>query len=487
MKILSTALATLAGLLLVVILAVAFNTARLPDAVLQPADGSMGQVRTEAIDAAAVAERLAEAIRFETVSGRDSDTAFLALHRWMETTYPEFHGATEREVFNRYSLLYRWPGRGGCDAAGFIAHLDVVPIEQGTLEGWTHPPFAGVIADGFVWGRGAVDTKDNLVLVLEAAERLAAQGFQPHCDLYFIFGHDEEVGGRDGAGVMAAALAERGVRFAWLLDEAGGVDVNLDGSTIPPMVTIGVSSQGFMTLELTARAPGGHSASGVEDTAITRLAEAVLALQQAPMPMRLEGVAERDVRARAAGGPWTARMLAANLWLLRPVAESQIRAHDGLGMLRTTMAATVIEGGERDNVLPQIARARINARVHPRTTLDQVASRVREVVGDGIEVRVLEPADPPTRPVSPDHPAFRLVAESVADVLGPIRVVPAFGFGTSDGRYFQDVTDAILNFDFMPLEASSGAHDTDERLDTRYLAHGVAFHQLLMARHGAPP
>ncbi len=496
----------LAGALLAVgtvflglVIVVAWRTYRLPDAVLLPSDSAPDLTqRLSAIRSGEVAARLAESIRFATVSIEptgsthatfEADAAFVDLQEWLAVTYPDFHASAQLERVGRHGLLYRWPGLGECQPAGFVSHLDVVPVEAGTEADWTYPPFAGVVADGFVWGRGALDTKDNLVLLMEAANGLAQGGFQPRCDLYFIFGHDEEIGGQDGAARMAERLRERGVRFAWLLDEGGGIGANLDGSESPPMALVGVSSQGYLTLRLTARAPGGHSAFAVgvdvEDTAIVRLSRALLALTQSPMTARLDDVAERDIRARAAGGPLALRVLAANLWLLRPLAEQQIEQRGGRGMLRTTLAATVIEGGVRENVLPQQASALVNARIHPRSSIEEVVDWVRERVdSDFIEVSVVEPADPPTRPVHPQDPAFRFVAASIAEVLGPVRVVPAFGFAGYDGRHFQDLTDALMNFEFTPMDTSSGTHGTDEKLDTRYLAHGVVFYQRLMERHG---
>jgi carboxypeptidase PM20D1 len=470
---------------------ISVRTALLPDPVHHPTDNPGLQAdiqsRLEAVDRNAIAERLAEAIRFKTVSGQPSDEAFVGIHHWLEATYPAIHAAATRLRIDQHGLIYRWPGRGDCPAAGFISHLDVVPVEANTEADWTYPPFAGVVADGFVWGRGAVDTKDNLVMIMEAADRLAARGFTPHCDLYFLFGHDEEIGGRNGAARMAQMLKEQDVRFAWIVDEGGGVGQNLDGATTPSLVSIGVSSQGYMTLQLVATAPGGHSASGNEETAITRLAAALLALHQAPMPARLDGVAERDVVSRSAGGPLPLKVLAANLWLLRPLAEREIHRRSAVGMLRTTMAATVVEGGTQDNVLPQRATALVNTRIHPRSSISDVLAWVEEQLEEhAVEVVVLEPADPPTGPVHPEDPAFRLLAQSVADVIGPVRVVPAFGFGGYDGRYYQSLADAILNFDFTPMDSSDGIHGTDERLDVRYLAEGVVFHELLMERHGAP-
>lgn len=489
MKIVKRFLGVASIILLVVVMVVGFRTWQLPDAIVQPAGDRQALVtRIQSISWEQVADRLAQSIRFKTVSSavdHPDDRSFVALHAWLEKTYPQAHRVMSREVISRHSLLFRWPGERDCLPAGFISHLDVVPVEQGTESDWTHPPFAGVVGDGFVWGRGAVDTKDSLVLLMEAAEGLAARGFRPSCDLYFIFGHDEEIGGQNGASRIAALLQSRGVRFAWLLDEGGGIGVNLDGSVSPPLASISVSSQGYLTMRITATAPGGHSALGIEDTAITRLSNALIRLQRNPMPARLDGVAKQDVLARAAGGPLALRVLAANLWLLGPLAESQIEQRGGRGMLRTTMSATVIEGGAQANILPQRASALVNARIHPRSDIDEVVGWVREQLNsEFIDVEIVQPADPPIRAVNATSPAFLEIVETLTEVLGPIRVVPAFGFGATDARHFQHLSDALLNFEMTNIDVSGGQHGTDERLSVELLAEGVVFYQRLMERHG---
>jgi len=462
----------------------------LPDALhgASPGPSAAVQASIDAVDPDAVAEHIAQAIRFQTVSradGQHDKAAFLALHAWLAQTYPMANSVLERSVINELSLIYRWPSGNDCSAAGFVSHLDVVPIESGTLNDWTHPPFAGALADGFIWGRGAVDTKDNLIYIMEAAEQLARSGFTPACDLYFLFGHDEEVGGTHGAVASAERLRQQGVGFAWILDEAGGIGMNLDGSTTPPMATVQVSTQGYLTLRLTAKAAGGHSASGTEDTAITRLAEAVLTLRHQPMPGGLDGSATHDIRARAAGGAFSMKLLAANLWLTRPLAEYVIESMGGRGMLRTTMAATVTSGGEQENLLLQSAYALVNARLHPRDTVASVLTAVSAKLNpDHITVSVEGMAANPTPAVHPEHPAFRQLARTLAAVLGQVRVVPAFGFGGIDGRHYRDLTDALLSFDFTPIDSSQGQHDTDEKLDTRYLSEAVVFYQLMMSQHG---
>jgi carboxypeptidase PM20D1 len=470
---------------------VAGRTALLPSGIEGAAIQPTIAARLQAMDEQAIASRIGEAVRFPTVitdGGPADSSAFVRLHDWLEATYPGAHEVTKREVVSDLSLVYRWPGLGRCPAIGFVSHLDVVPVEDDTREDWTHPPFDGVVADGFVWGRGAIDTKDNLVYIMEAVERLASRGFEPACDVYLLFGHDEETGGESGAGVIARALTARGVRFAWLLDEGAGLGADWSGRTVPPEARVSVSHQGHATLRLTARAEGGHTASGVESTAVSRLAAAVAALEDAPMSGGLEGVAREGLVRQAAGGPLHHRVMAANLWLFRPLAERILAARPGTrGKLRTTMAPTVIEGGFKVNALPQRATALVSARLHFRDAPEDALAHVRRVAAPfDVEVELVDPTFEARPPTSADHPAFLELEAVLRQVHGPMRVVPEFMTGGTDARHYAGIADAMLNYDgtMWGPEASRGLHGTDERLLTKYLPQAVLLHELLIERHG---
>src|SRR5437899_8287347 len=181
-----------------------------------------------AIDRGRVAAHLAAAIRFRTVSHQDPSeddrSQFAGLRAFLGRTYPRVHRSRGRELVNGDGLLYTWKG---ADASAkpvlLMAHQDVVPIEPGTEGTWAHPPFDGAIAEGFVWGRGAMDDKASLVFLMEAVESLVAEGFRPRRTVYLASGFDEEVGGGQGAAAIAALLASRGVRLEWVLDEGRAV------------------------------------------------------------------------------------------------------------------------------------------------------------------------------------------------------------------------------------------------------------------------
>ena len=485
---------TIAALLVTAVMA--WNTWRFPDAIFDLGPPSPEIVaRVEAVDIEAVAARIGAAVQFPTVINDNYELdpePFLALHDWLEATYPASHEVLEKDVVNDLSLIYRWPGRSGCPAIGFISHLDVVPVEEATVDDWTHPPFGGVVADGFIWGRGAFDTKDNLIIIMEAFESLIQAGFEPACDVYLLAGHDEENGGFQGAVPSAALLRKRGVRFAWLVDEGGGFSANLDGSTEPLVASITLAATGYLTVKVTAKGEAAHSSTALEDTAITRLAEALIALRDHPFPGRLEGVAQMDAAARAAGGSLFLRVMAANPWAFRPLTEYVVESYGAYYFLRSTMVATVIEGGEKENAIPGTASALVNIRLHPRDSVEDaiawVESQVNsQVNSEFITVEQHGPATPPRQPAPQDGPAFKALANAIGSVMGPVRLVPAYGGGGSDASNYQDLTDAAFNFegeDHLP-GGSENDHGVNERKSIDFLAEAVVIHELLIERHAA--
>jgi carboxypeptidase PM20D1 len=160
------------------------------------------------VNETAAANRLGEAIRFKTISNAlnpEQDAEPLrAMQAHLLESFPAFHAVATREIVGGHSLLYTWQGSDPAQKPiALLAHQDVVPIAPKTESDWEQPPFDGLVRDGFVWGRGSWDDKGNLYSMLEAAEKLAREGFKPKRTIYFAFGHDEEVSGQRGAKAIA--------------------------------------------------------------------------------------------------------------------------------------------------------------------------------------------------------------------------------------------------------------------------------------------
>ncbi|MRH92055.1 M20/M25/M40 family metallo-hydrolase [Nocardia sp. SYP-A9097] len=442
---------------------------------------------TPAVDDA-TAERLAAALRCVTVSCEnpvETDQAeFDRLTTHLEACFPLVHAHLELETFG-HARLYRWAGREDSErvAAILLAHMDVVPVDD--EQGWTHPPFAGVVDDEFIWGRGAIDDKSRVMAILEAVESALAAGVKPSGTMYLAFGHDEEVFGAEGAGRMSARLRAAGVRAELLLDEGGVIATGLAPGVDVPVATIMVGEKGFATVRLSVIAIGGHSSMPGRQTAVGRLARAVARIQDHPFPLRLTPVT-LDMLSRlrsvmseprrtllglvGVAGPAVARVLAA-----RPTTEA---------LVRTTTAPTMIHGGVKPNVLPQRAEAFVNFRILPGDSVADVLAHCRRVVRDK-QVRI-ELAGTTSEP-SPNPaagPAFDLIADLTREVVPGIAVTVGMVPGATDARYYDDLATTRCNFAPIVLSAQDleRIHGTDERLSRTNYARLITFNRLLIDR-----
>lgn len=445
-----------------------------------------------------VAERLAGGVRFATVASQDpaeqDAPAFRGFHRHLEASYPRVHRSLARETVDDFSLLYTWRGRDpSLPPVLLAAHIDVVPVDAGSADDWTHPPFDGVVADGYVWGRGTLDDKGSLFCILEAVEALLAERFRPERSVLLAFGHDEEVGGERGAGGIARLLGERGVRLAFALDEGGML---LESGTISglerPVAAIGVAEKGFVSIALDAVGEGGHSSVPPRSTAVGAVAAAVAALERSPMPARIDGTTALFFDHVGPELPFAFRAVLANRWLFGPLLEWTLATSPPTdAMIRTTTAATMLDGGVKENVLPIRARAVVNFRIHPADSVAAVVEHVESVVDDPrISLQVglrSEPREPSE--VSPvDSEAFVEIATAARETLPDAVAVPFLVLGGTDVRHYAGLTPRLYRF--LPFELGRDAqkriHGTDERISVENLVSGVRFYRRLLERAVGP-
>ncbi len=444
-----------------------------------------------AVDTGRIARDLGAAVRFQTVSysaGAHEAEKFAALDAmrgWMEKTYPAFHRAATREIMD-HTLIFTWKGKdAGAPPVLLMAHMDVVPVVPGTEKDWAHRPFSGDIAGGYVWGRGAIDDKGCLVTILEAANALAAKGFQPQRTIMFAFGQDEEVGGSKGNKLAAQALARRGVHFAWVLDEGGAIVNEPFPGVETPIAFIAVSEKGYLSLKLVAHGTGGHSSRPTNDMAIARLSQAVLAVVDHPFSSGLDNVQREKMAVIAPHAPFVTRLLLGNLWLTAPIVQHYMEAiPDSAARLHTTIAPTLIDGGVKDNVLPPNANATFNFRLHPRDTIASVTEHVTKAIADP-KVRVIALSETQTEAskVSDLHsPAGDFIVSQLQASFGDLPVAPDTTTGATDSRHYLPIADQVFRLDpfHFDVDDLGRIHGTNERLAISDLAPAVAFYMRLM-------
>jgi carboxypeptidase PM20D1 len=317
---------------------------------------------------------------------------------------------------------------------------------------------------------------------------LVAEGFAPKRTLYLSFGHDEEVGGRRGAIAVAKRFADQGVRLGFLFDEGGSL---YDGHPLVPgrtTASIVTAEKAFYTVELTARGVSGHSSIPPASTAIGKLARAIHRVEQNPMPARLIPPLREMLEAASPYLPFARRFAFDNLWLTGGmVRRAMLSDRINSALVRTTFAATLISGGVKDNVIPELAQATINVRILPGDTPDEVLAHLEEVIDDPeIEIQGTSwgVGAPPARVAGP---GYRLAKAAVQEVMPEVVVLPGLIPGATDSRHFAEVADEIYRFvpNRVHIEEIGGAHGRDERVAVEPLAESREIAIGMVRRAGA--
>ena len=457
------------------------------------------QVRTEPVETqvpAEAPEHLADALRHRTLTSRNpavlDSAAFRGLYRTLAQVFPRVHRTLDTAHVNGLSRLYTWEGRNP-ELAPIVlmAHVDVVPVEPGTRGEWTHPPYSGAVADGFVWGRGALDDKTSAVALLEALSTLLEAGTRPERTVHVAIGHDEEVGGPNGAQAIAERITGDGTSPAMVVDEGGAITEGALPGLDRPLAVVGIAEKGYLSIELQVEAPGGHSSAPPDSTSIEVMNAALGRLLDNPLQSRLDGVTGRmlDYVAPEMGLPM--RLALANRWLTAPGIKWALNRKPATkAAIRTVQVPTRLDAGVKDNVVPSSARATINYRILPSQSVDAVLRHVRATLGDLPVTIETGQASEPTPVSDTDGQPFRVLQRTIREVTSDsVVVAPYLVPGATDSRHYADATDHVYRF--LPYTLSSEdrsrLHGTNERISIQDYRTVVRFYVQLLRNADAVP
>jgi carboxypeptidase PM20D1 len=435
-----------------------------------------------------ISQHLSKAITFKTISQQNSADidyhAFSAFIDWLAQTYPQVHKQLKLIRINEFTLLYQWQGSDSALSPILLSgHYDVVPIIPGSEQAWEYPPFAGMIADEFIWGRGTLDDKSAVIGLLEALTILIDSGFSPKRTIYVAATHDEEIGSKSGATGVVNWMKENNVQPAWSLDEGSFVLNGLVPGVELPVASINVAEKGFMNLELKVSATGGHSSMPKGHTAVGILSTAIHNLQNNPLDGSLEGITGNMFNHLAPYMPFVNRVLFANKWLFSGLIEHKLsQSSGGNATLRTTIAPTMLSGSIKANILPINASAIINFRLHPNDTVDSVVEHVIQVIDDDrVVVKVIE-GSPASQVADYQGQGFQQIASVAKHVHGSVVVSPGLTIAATDSRKYEQVAKDSYRFNPMSIGAKDieGFHGTNERLSIDNLLKATEFYVHLM-------
>ena len=432
-------------------------------------------------EALALAHKLSEMVRYETVSLPEADLRdkFLGFHRVLERLFPLVHEKLEKTEIDG-SLLFYWRGKSHDRPLVLMSHQDVVPAEGE----WLHAPFSGDIADGKVWGRGASDTKCSVMAFFEAAERLLAKGYTPPQDVYLSSSCTEEWAG-PGCKKLVDELKRRGVRPWLVVDEGGGIINEPIGGIHGNFAMLGVFEKGKADVTFTAKSNGGHASTPKKHSPLARLSDFVHHVEHHDIfRRRMPPEVAAMFRQLAPYASFPLKFVFLNLWLFKPVllrVLPQISAQAG-ALIRTTIAFTQAKGSDACNVMPQEASVSANVRFIPHQGMEEsldILKRTSHMFG--LDMSVSHAADF-TQATDIHGEAFQMVQRLVGEVFPGCPACPYVMTGATDARFYQEICDNVVRFApvvYKP-EQMRGMHGLNENIEYDCLPGAVAFYTRLI-------
>ena len=431
-------------------------------------------------------EKLGAMIRIPTVSKHEHEdlSQFYLYHQELEKLFPLIHEKLEKTVLNG-TLVYHWKGTDqGKLPVLFMGHQDVVPASD---DGWSVPAYSGVVKDGCLYGRGALDCKGTMYVQMQAVEELLAEGFVPPCDVYLEYSINEETGG-DGAAAAMRYLRDKGIRFAFVLDEGGAVIDEAVPGMNKPYAVLGVTEKGYMDVKITARGKGGHSSTPPRKTPAARLfAFANEIERKRPFKKKLIPEVQEMFRQMAPAFSFPLRFLLGNLWLTKPLIKAAMPLVSPFGeaLMATTCCFTMMRGSDAANVIPKEPYLIANLRTSVHQNCEESLAVLKKYGKKyGLEFEVLLSRDAST--VSDIHSAaYGFIEKTIRAHFPDAGVAPYLIMGGTDCRHFHALSDTALRFApvRMSNEQNASCHAVDENVTVTSLAEGVRFYKRLLKNY----
>ena len=428
----------------------------------------------------AAVNSLSEMIKCRTVSNiernLEDEAEFLRFEKLLTTLFPTVYEKCEARKVGDRAILIKWKGKSPTSPTVLMAHYDVVFADG---DGWQHPPFSGDVADGYVWGRGSIDTKVTLNAILTAAEALIKDGFVPERDIYMAFGGNEEIGG-NGAPSIVDWFIENNVTPGIVLDEGGAVVDKVFPGVNSPCALIGIAEKGMLNVRYSVSGIGGHSSAPSPESPVGILSRACRRVEKRPFKLRFTPPARRMLDTVARHSSFGYRLIFANLWLFTPIINLITRKNGGeLGaLLRTTVAFTQMRGSEGMNVIPPYAEMVSNHRIIPGETFTSVVSRIKKTVADErVKIDVIYGMDP-SRISKTDGEGWERLTRVAKNTWDGAVVSPYLMLACSDSRHWGKISDAVYRFSplYLTAEERASIHAHNERIPTDKVVTAVEFY-----------
>ena len=412
------------------------------------------------------------AIQAPTISYPDrSRMDFAVFERFLadlETHYPLTFSIGSVERIAGYSLLITIPGtQPNANPIALMGHYDVVPVKP---EGWITDPFSGEIIDAYLYGRGTLDMKGQVIATLEAMEALLREKTRFERSVYLLFGHNEETGSEmddSGASATRDVLKARGIHFHAVIDEGGAVIEGKDFGIAGLLGLIGIAEKGYLDVQLSAHQAGGHASMPPQHSALYDVFEGAMRVESKKFkPVLNEATLAMFLALAPHMHGWRRFVFTHVKAFERWVLSQLIKVPHTAALVRTTSVMTMASGSKAPNVLAQNGEVIVNCRLVPGDSIAHVVQRLQAKVGPKVSVQALTGTEPTN--VSPvDHPAYQQLAQAIHSVYPQLTAIaPYLVVGATDSRVYHGMADGVYRIQpfLNSYRDRSTVHADNERI-----------------------
>ena len=433
------------------------------------------------VDGEKAVSNLQQLVQCATVSYEDAaleePAEFEKLFALLPKLFPHVMQTCEQIPLRERALLFRWKGESAERASVLMAHFDVVPVVE---ELWEKPPFAGIIENDVLWGRGTLDTKATFSGILTAADALIEKGFVPKEDIYLAFSGSEEING-PGAPEIVKYFEEKGISLSMVVDEGGAVVEDVFPGVSGSCALIGIAEKGMLNLRYDLTSNGGHASAPAPHTPVGELAAAVTKIENKPIKMHINAPAAKMFDTLGRYSSFVYKLIFSNLWCFGWVLDLLTKKSGGElnALLRTTVAFTQMNGSKAPNVIPPAASVVSNIRINPGETVESVIGELKSRIGnDRITLTPMGSAKFDPSPVSrTDVDGWERVSDAVRGTWQGAIVSPYLMVQCSDSRHYRDISDRVYRFSAMHMtkEERGMIHGNNERITFSAIEKAVEF------------
>lgn len=429
--------------------------------------------------------KLGECLKIKTVSHEDvSLTDFSKFQEYIDKVkgfYPLVFSKCEFTQTKEYAIKLKLKGKSDAKPTVLMAHYDVVPV----TEGWDHDPFLGEVVDGYLYGRGAIDTKCTMICALSALEKALEDNYVPENDLYLCFGTNEEIYG-DSQVKIVEELKSQGIKPALVFDEGGGILKDAFPTVTADCAFLGVVEKGMVNVKLSIDGNGGHSSTPRKNGPAVRMAKALVKLEQNPMKPQYTKATKELIRIMGCNASFALKIILGNMWLFKGLVKWLFvkLSADTRALLTSTFAFTILNGGNQTNIIPNHVEANINVRIAPFDTVEDVVNHIKKVVDDEDIVITTSDINKMYNECDFNQKGYDIIKETTIETYPGTVVAPFIMLGGTDARHYNEISDCVIRFTPVKLtnEDRKGVHGLNEKIKVEALEKCLEFYQRLLTK-----